>query len=181
VPNDDRRARLTDAVGRIRARAASGQLDRAFQAAGWVLVPLGVVLILLGWYGASHTTRVWQQIPYMISGGLLGVGLIFAGGFAYFAAWLTRLMDDTRRQSADALEMAQRTLSALERIEASLSDGAGDRVLVVAASGTLVHRPDCPMIAGRSDVRKVTARERGLESCKVCTPAVGRPRTQRKP
>ncbi len=166
-----RRTRLIDAAAKVRARGGMSA-DRAFQLAAWILLPLGVTLILLGWYGASHTTRVWQQIPYMVSGGLLGLGLIFAGGFGYFAAWLTRMMEDNRRQSAEALETAQRTIAALERIEVQLRGGSanGGSVLVVAEKGTMVHRPDCPMIAGRSDLRRPGPRERGLRPCKVCTP-----------
>ena len=38
-------------------------------------MPLGVVFVLLAWYGAAHTTRVFEQIPYMISGGLLDTQL----------------------------------------------------------------------------------------------------------
>jgi hypothetical protein len=169
-----RRDRLTAAAARLRARG-SVPGDRAFQIAGWVLVPLGILLILLAWYGAANTTRVWQQIPYMVSGGLLGLGLIFAGGFGYFAAWLTRLVDESRRQSAEAAETAQRSVAVLERIETLLREGAGlstAPVLVVADKGTLVHRADCAMVAGRTDLRRPGPRERGLRPCKVCRPDV---------
>ena len=179
-----RRDRLIAAAAKVRARGGFSA-DRAFQLAAWVLIPLGVVFILLGWYGASHTTRVWQQIPYMVSGGLLGLGLIFAGGFGYFAAWLTRMMEDSRKESAEAMEAAQRTLAALERIEVLLggTSGNGAAMLVVAEKGTMVHRPDCPMIAGRSDLRRPGARDSGLRPCKVCTPDLSalrsRPRSRR--
>lgn len=169
-----RRERLTAAAGRLRARGPL-QPDRAFQVAGWVLVPLGIVLILLAWYGAANTTRVWQQIPYMVSGGLLGLGLIFAGGFGYFAAWLTRMLDESRKQSAEAVDIAQRSVAALERIETLLRENAGMQtgpVLVVADKGTMVHRADCQMVAGRTDLRRPRARERGLSPCKVCRPDV---------
>ena len=50
----------------------------------------------LGWYGVSHTTRQWRQTPYLVSGGILGLGLIFIGGFAYFSYWMTRMVEETR-------------------------------------------------------------------------------------
>src|SRR5688500_8391801 len=169
-----RRDRLISAVGKIRTKDRVSA-DRAFQVAAWVLIPLGVIFIVLAWYGASNTTRVWQQIPYMISGGLLGLGLIFAGGFGYFAAWLTRMLDENRRDSAEAREIAQQTLAALGRIEAALSPNGrragADRTLVVRAKGNRVHRADCPLVEGKTDVRKVTS-TRGLRACQICRPAM---------
>ena len=53
-------------------RAASG---RWFELAGLILVPLGLAFILLAWYGTAHTTRIWKQVPYVVSGGLLGLSL----------------------------------------------------------------------------------------------------------
>ncbi|MBV8692458.1 MAG: hypothetical protein JOY57_12420, partial [Actinobacteria bacterium] len=32
---------------------------------------LGVSLVLVGWYGAAHSTLVEEQMPYLISGGIL--------------------------------------------------------------------------------------------------------------
>ena len=98
--------------------------DRALRVAGPVLLPTGAIVILLGWYGAANTTRVFLQIPYLISGGLLGLGLMFAGGFLYFARWLTDLLDETRQQAGEAHATAERTAVALERIEALLRGGA---------------------------------------------------------
>lgn len=40
---------------------------------------LGFLLIFLGWDGAAEKDFVAGQIPYVISGGLTGLGLVFAG------------------------------------------------------------------------------------------------------
>ena len=42
-------------------------------------------------------------------------------------------------------------------------------VLVATAKGTMVHRPDCAVVAGKRGLRRVTARD-GLEPCKLCNP-----------
>jgi hypothetical protein len=171
---------LGRATSRLRRSAAGLPVERWLLVAGWVLLPLGVVLILLAWYGASHTTRVWQQIPYAISGGLLGLGFMLAGGFGYFAYWLTKLVDDGRRQSEQAMRLAERTAEALDRIEASLNGGASpsrrgaaaatNGALVTTAKGSMVHRPDCPMVAGKTNVRRVRGSTRGLRACMICEP-----------
>lgn len=49
------------------------------QAAGVLLLALGAIVLLLGWYGVSGTTNVAQQLSYFISGGLGGAGMVAAG------------------------------------------------------------------------------------------------------
>lgn len=176
-----RDARLADAVAQLRAAGRRFRLERHLHWIGGVLVPLGVMLVILGWYGASHTSRVYLQIPYLISGGLLGVGCIFAGGFFYFAHWMTHLVQDGRREAQEARAMASRTVAALERIEALLRDGAAagpvsaprgeaGAALVATPKGRLAHRPDCSMVAGRRDVRTLNGNASGLEPCRICQP-----------
>ena len=64
----------------------------------------GLVAILLGWDGAANATVVEAQVPYLVSGGLLGVALATIGGLTFFAHWLTvsireaRLHEAARRQ-----------------------------------------------------------------------------------
>lgn len=146
---------------------------------GGLLVAAGVVLVLLGWYGASHTSRVYLQIPYLISGGLLGVVLAIAGGAAYLASWLTRLVQDQTRRAEEAVAVARETAAALARIEALLAGGgaiaggaaAGGTVgLVATPMGKLAHRPTCPTVAGRTDLRPVDVGPGALAPCRMCEP-----------
>jgi hypothetical protein len=65
--------------------------------------------VLLGWWGASKSAYDFEQIPYLISGGLLGLSLVFIGCFFYFAHWLTQLVKEHREQS-------QAILTALNRL-----------------------------------------------------------------
>ncbi|WP_436795845.1 hypothetical protein [Actinospongicola halichondriae] len=173
--------RLHDAVRGLATRASRPDADRLLRLAGPVLLPTGAILILLGWYGAANTTRVFLQIPYLISGGLLGLGLMFAGGFLYFARWLTDLLDETRARADAAEASAERTALALERIEQSLRDvrsGASARAdvavtvdLVATAKGSMAHRRDCRLVAGRA-VHDVTF-DGTLGRCQICRPPVG--------
>jgi hypothetical protein len=43
------------------------------------LVGLGFVLMFLGWNGAAGKDYTQGQIPYLISGGLAGLGLVLCG------------------------------------------------------------------------------------------------------
>src|SRR5689334_533477 len=99
--NKARSARLSDSLARLRTRAAGGNLDRWMLIIGGTLMPLGVLLILLGWLGASHTPFPFEQTPYLISGGILGLALVIGGGFVYFAYWQTIRVRESRQQTQE--------------------------------------------------------------------------------
>lgn len=61
---------------------------------------LGLALILLGWAGASRSIVVEEQMPYLISGGLLGLALAIIGAVTLFAQWLTVLIRENRDAEA---------------------------------------------------------------------------------
>jgi len=169
-------AELAGRVRGLRTRAASGRFDRGMLVAGGVLLPLGILLVVLGWLGTSHTVLVFEQIPYMVSGGLLGLALVFAGGFVYFAYWQTLLVREARTHNRELI-------ATLTRIEDLLSENgsapasasgpraaAGRQTLVATATGSMLHRPDCPVVAGRENLRRVPASSSGYEACKICQP-----------
>jgi len=62
---------------------------RALQA-GIALMVVGVVLVALGWYGASGVSEVWKEIPYLISGGIGGLTVAVIGAALYLRASLAR-------------------------------------------------------------------------------------------
>lgn len=154
--------------------------DQAMAAAAALLLPLGLVLVVLSWWGAARTPFLFEQVPYLISGGLLGLGLVVTGGFVLFGSWIART---SREQQALTLELIEAVRSVREEI-AGLSQGAvaasnGTRKrsngtgggLVATANGSMLHRPDCVVVSQRGDVHAVTAKEAGgLTSCRLCDP-----------
>jgi hypothetical protein len=169
--------RLATQVHRLRTRVSAGHLDRWLLIAGGVLMPLGIVFILLGWAGASRTPLPFEQNDYLISGGLLGLALVIAGGFTYFAYWQTVRIRESRHQAAELT-------NAIGRLEALLGGGGSStaggssigsatkagRRLVATASGSIFHRPDCPAVIGRDDLSDVDATKTSLRPCRICTP-----------
>ena len=138
--------------------------------AGAVMLPLGLVVIALGWYGAAHTPYLYDQISYLVSGGLLGLGLTFAGGFLYFGAWLARIAADQResqRQLADTLLVLAEVVA--QSGGKTVTKEAAE-VLVTAGDGATVHRRDCQLIAHRDDLHVLTGEEDDLTPCRVCKP-----------
>ncbi len=168
-------AAATGPAGGLRQRLRSP--DTALGLAGAVLLPLGLLVILLGWYGASHTPYLFEQVPYLISGGLIGLGLVVGGGLAYFASWVARSSASQQRASQEIVdllreirtELADRPAVPAAPQRKSAANGHGTGGLVATAGGSMLHRPDCSVVAGRSDLRQVTARS-GLGSCGMCDP-----------
>ena len=64
------------------------------------LMTFGLTAILLGWAGAAHATFVEEQIPYLISGGLLGVALATIGALTLFTHWHTVSIREARQREA---------------------------------------------------------------------------------
>jgi hypothetical protein len=138
--------------------------------AGAILLPLGLVVIVLGWYGAANTPYQYDQLSYLVSGGLLGLGLTFAGGFLYFGAWLARIANDNResaRRLADTLLVLADVTS---RAAATVDDVDVSGLPVTAGDGTTIHRRDCPLIAHRADLHPVGEANGHLTPCRVCRP-----------
>ncbi|HEX4864153.1 MAG TPA: hypothetical protein VFV02_08780, partial [Acidimicrobiales bacterium] len=80
--------------GRVRSGRPRFDIRNTWQVlAGSILIPVGVASIILAWYGAAHARVDQQQIPYMVSGGFLGLGAIVAGALMYWAHWLYRIYD----------------------------------------------------------------------------------------
>lgn len=165
-----RNDRLASQIQRLRTRAASGGLDHWLLIVGSILMPLGVVFILLGWAGASRTPLPFEQNDYLISGGLLGLALVVAGGFTYFAYWQTVRIRESRVQAAAFT-------NAISRLEALISGGASVAgitaaapKLVATAGGSIFHRTDCPAVAGRTDLSNVDPNNTTLRPCRICSP-----------
>ena len=134
--------------------------DRWLLVLGGLALALGLVAIVLGWYGSAQSTLAFEQTPYVISGGLLGVGLIVLGGFTYFSYWLTCLVRENR-------ETARRTAAHQDRLEDLLSQLVADRgtQLVATEHGSVVHRLGCPATLGQP-VHAATVEDGEL--CELC-------------
>jgi hypothetical protein len=148
---------------------------------GALIMPLGLVLVFMGWWGASHTPYNFEQVPYLISGGLFGLGLCLIGGFLFFGAWVARVALSTQR-TADQLALLtqQQGLGQGESSDngdatRSVGTNATSERFVATATGSMLHRADCPIVATRDNLRDVPPKEQGdLKPCQICQPlAVG--------
>ena len=112
----------------------SERLESRLYRAGIVLPLIGLVIIGLGWWGASGTKYVYQEIPYIISGGIFGVALVLIGAalFARYSVarllrfWLARLVAEDQLQADRVVGAIERVADALTAQAAAL-DRLGDQ------------------------------------------------------
>ena len=181
------RAAKTDGVAPLRGNAAE-LLQMVLFVAGCVLLPGGLVVIGLGWYGTAHTPYEYNQNAYLISGGILGLGITLVGGFLYFGSWMARLAVDQKASQQQLTESLAKLADAVLANTAALDVPApatpakrasraaaaparardAGATLVVAGRGTTLHRADCDLIAGREDLVPAPADTSGLTPCRLC-------------
>ncbi|MCU1353991.1 MAG: hypothetical protein JWM05_3200 [Acidimicrobiales bacterium] len=128
----DASTRLEEGVAGLRVPEPSADTERLLFKVGLALPAIGVVLIVLAWYNASGTAYVADQVPMLISGGLLGLGLVLVGLGLFlrfsitrlFRFWLARLVHEHQTQT-------DRLVEALGKVEAAVRDATTDAPVVV--------------------------------------------------
>jgi hypothetical protein len=132
---DEFQAELT----RLRLKRPSRDEEQRLILAGVALMALGLVAVVLGYLGASGTNDFSSQVPYLLSGGVLGLGLTVVGAALflryslgrYLRFWLLRLIYEEHAT-------AERQVEALERIAQQL---AGPSARAPNSSGATAGRP----------------------------------------
>lgn len=94
------------------------QWDRCLAVA---LLILGLIALLVGWIGMSGTPYVALQLPYILSGGLLGIFLLGAS----VALWLSADLRDEWRELHGVRELLK------QHVESGVAPVAGARALNV--------------------------------------------------
>ena len=172
-------SRAAQVVDRVRRRWA-GMAGRI----GLGVSVLGFIVIFLGWNGAAGLNREPGQIPYLLSAGATGMGLIILG-----AALL--LAESNRRDRAVLQHQLEELNAQITRLSAATSAVAGNghaaapqvggrrraqasqAVQFVVAGRSSYHDPSCHLIEGRTDgirMAREDAEAEGLSPCRVCSP-----------
>ncbi len=136
--------------------------------AGLVLAGLGLLAIGIGYNGAAGQLSILAQIPYVVSGGLLGIALVILGA--------AMLVVQGAREDRAILEAKLDLLAEafLEGSGRAAAPGAPtDLSSLVVAGSASYHVPGCRLVDGREETDYLTpeeARERSLKACRVCQP-----------
>lgn len=155
---------------------------------GMSLAAIGFVFLFFGWNGAASKNREPAQIPYLLSGGAVGLGLVILGAALLVA-------ESNRRDRAVLEQQLQELNASIARLASATSAVAGNGHsttpapattgrrragattaqapgLVVAGRSSF-HDPSCHLIEGRTDGIRMSrddAMAEGLSPCRVCAP-----------
>ena len=132
------------------------------------LLGIGVVLVILGWYGAAHTNILTEQIPYFISGGLLGMALIIVAGIVGSSASLSRENREMHRDLTSAIGSG--VVGQLRSVPSPKRAPSGGVYLV--PGGHSFHQAGCPIVEGKNstELSLDEAQSAGYTTCKLCGP-----------
>ena len=124
---EDREERLAGGADELAGKGTgvTGGRNVLLIAAG-ALMTAGVTAILLAWVGAAHSTIIEEQVPYLISGGLLGVALAIVGAITYFAHWVTVLVREARDHEAARAQDHQELMEVLRGLRGISIDGGSN-------------------------------------------------------
>lgn len=128
----------------------------------------GFAAVVLGWYGAAREDYVPAQMPYLLSGGFAGLGLIVAGVTVLVLTEGRR----ERRAITDKLDQILARLAVAGTGDGTAVPAADTNGHVVAGASTY-HLPTCRLVRDREDLTVIPSAEaatRGLRPCRVCEP-----------
>lgn len=171
-PTEDRRAPA--------ARTAFAELSLprrrrlAIAAASGVI---GMIALVAGFVGVSGTRLISDQLSYLASGSVVGLGLLGLGAVLLIADFMLE-------QEASIAELRELVVALHDEVPAPALNGhttfapgqpAGGPAdgLVAVPGARRVHRPSCSLVAGKTNLEAhspagaVTAE---LQPCRVCSP-----------
>jgi hypothetical protein len=130
----------------------------------------GLLLIGLAWNGAASVDFVSGQVPYLLSGGALGLGLVVLG-----AAMI--VIQNSRRDRSLIEAQLKELNTAITRLANAVGGGGpgghnGGSGPTVVLGRSSYHRPDCRLAQGK-DLPTATidaAEADGLSPCRICNP-----------
>ena len=102
-----------------------------------VLVIAGALFLLFGWLGISDAVLPSEQLPYLLSGGLVGVFLLGLGA----TLWLSADLRDEWRKLDHLEALVEGTADGDDAVEANGAATATADADAVSANGSRRRRP----------------------------------------
>jgi hypothetical protein len=109
---EERIDQFRDDINDLELKTPGDDNERNLMYGGIGLMGFAIVVILAGYWGASGSAIVGEQMPYLLSGGMLGVALMIAGAALfvryslsrYLRFWLVRDIYEQRTQTDRVVE-----------------------------------------------------------------------------
>ena len=157
-------------------QSLTGETDRKVRVGrlvGLLFVAAGFIIIGKAWDGSANLNSVPGQVPYLLSGGFMGLGLIITGSMLLFLSSLRAEREVMVTRFDEMTRLLSRNLGRMT-ISSNGSASSGQMV-TVAPSGDAYHRSECKILDGKEGLTSVpveVAVMEGLKPCRACNPAV---------
>ncbi|GGV48299.1 hypothetical protein GCM10010277_41550 [Streptomyces longisporoflavus] len=161
------------------ARSARLRAVRPVLWAAVAALAVGAVLCVFGWYGMSGERFAERQLPYLASCTVPGAALIVAGA-VLLAHGRSTLASARVEELYELLVSAGTPPADTGRAEPVATSGD----LLMIPGGTLWHRADCPLVAGKPKAVPADARilaSGDLSPCPICEPEPAAPSSSPPP
>jgi hypothetical protein len=146
------------------------QFGRFGGKAGLALVAIGLITIGVAYNAVASQTALLAQMPYLVSGGLIGLSLVIVGAAVLV---VNSAREDRALLEAKLDELADAILSSTGGTRTVAGSSPRDASGLVVAGTASFHAPDCRLVDGREETQLLTAEEAvstGLKACRVCQP-----------
>lgn len=135
---------------------------------GLVAIIIGFVVIAKAWDGAASINFITGQLPYLLSGGFLGLGLVVTGAVLLLLATVRAERQLLTEKLDQVTTLLGRNLSNLAYSANGKSTGPQ-----VVSGATVYHLPECKILQGKEGLATVSVEQaaaEGLSPCRVCNP-----------
>jgi hypothetical protein len=174
-------ARLAS-VKKLRAlwKSFVGDVDRRVRMGrflGLLFIAAGFVIIGFAWNGAAGKNFIQGQFPYLLSGGVSGLGLIITGSVLLLIATARAERQILTDKFDEMALLLSRTLGRMQ-VSANGSEGGGEQVI---AGSTVYHRAGCKILDGKKDLTTLSVEQavsEGLSPCRACDPPTAPDKTE---
>ncbi|HVF53997.1 MAG TPA: hypothetical protein VNC78_10415 [Actinomycetota bacterium] len=139
---------------------------------GLIFITAGFIVIGKAWDGAASKNFATAQMPYLLSGGFMGLGLIVTGSTLLLLSTVRSERAILTSKFDEMSTLLSRNLARLGYSGNGNGSAAGDETQVIAGA-TVYHLPDCKILQGKKGLMSVTleqAANEGLKACRVCEP-----------
>lgn len=157
-------------------QSLTGETDRKVRVGrltGLLFVAAGFVIIGKAWDGSANLNSVPGQVPYLLSGGFMGLGLIVTGSVLLFLSSLRAEREVMVTRFDEMTRLLSRNLGRMT-ISSNGSSSSGQMV-TLAPAGEAYHQADCKVLDGKEGLSTVpveVAMMEDLKPCRACDPPV---------
>ena len=147
-----------------------------------MFITAGFAVMGKAWDGAAGINFAQGQIPYLLSGGFMGLGLVITGATLLFLSTIRaerQLLTDKFDQMATLLG---RNLSRMQFSSNGSASSSANGSQVIAGE-TVYHRVECKILEGKDGLTTVSLEQadaEGLAPCRVCEPPVVKAKEEEK-